>query len=332
MARVIFIVCLIALGGCGNPIDGAKPVFRVAGMAELNTEDDAKKQGIEHFAARDYGLAVKFFRLAVALNPVSIEALNGLAASYDQLARYDVAERYYRRALDLDPHSLQTLNNVGFSYYLQGKLDLAQAYLADAAAIGKDAAAVHANRQLVAAGQASIAPPRKGDVKRPPESAGGPGRTAAARSVIRIERTAPEVQTLVLKSRPDLVSMTTMAVDRGGAPVSRFRAWPVAIEVSNGTGRSRMASRMRQYLATKGVRPAHLSNAETYSKIRTTIYYRHGWSDHAGALAELLPVGVGLRKEVEQGAAIRIELGADLLNFDLELLELTRSVSGNDSI
>ena len=145
MARVLFIVCLIALGGCGNAIDGAKPLFRVAGMAELNSEDDAKKQGIKHFAARDYGLAVKYFRLAVAQNPVSIEALNGLAASYDQLARYDVAERYYRRALDLDPHSLQTLNNVGFSYYLQGKLDLAHAYLADAMAVGKDDAAVYAN-------------------------------------------------------------------------------------------------------------------------------------------------------------------------------------------
>ena len=93
-----------------------------------------------------------------------------------------------------------------------------------------------------------------------------------------------------------------------------------------------MASRMRQYLATKGVRPAHLSNADTFSKIHTTIYYRQGWSDHAGAIAELLPMGVRLRKEVEQDAAIRIELGADLLEFDFELFELTRNVSGNESI
>lgn len=290
---------------------------------------------MERFAAADYGLATKYFRLAVALNPVSIEALNGLAASYDQLARYDVAERYYRKALDLDPHSSQTLNNIGFSYYLQGKFDLAQAYLSEALAVDKDDAVVLANRRLVTSGQASIArsgEPAEGDVKRPPVPAREPGRTVAARPAIWIERTAPKVQTLVLTSRPDLVSMTAMAVDGGGAPVSKFSSWPVAVEVSNGTGRSRMAARMRQYLAAKGVRPARLSNAGTFSKSRTTIYYRHGWSDHAGALAELLPAGVGLRKDVEQGAAIRVELGADLLDFDLQLIELTRSVSGDDSI
>ncbi len=333
MFRLLSVVYLIVLGGCGNTVDGVKPVFRVAGMAELDTEGDAKKQGKEHFAAGHFGLAVKYFRLAVARNPVSIEALNGLAASYDQLARFDVAERYYRKALDLDPHSSQTLNNVGFSYYLQGKFDLAQAYLSAAVAAGKDDPVVLANRRLVAVGQTSIAQsarPTEVDVKRPSVPAREPDGTAVARPAIWIERTDPKVQTLVTKPRPELVSMTTIAVD-GGDSVSMFRTWPVAVEVSNGTGRSRMASRMRQYLATKGVRPAHLSNAETYSKKHTTIHYRQGWSDHAGALAELLPIRVRLRKEVEQGAAIRVELGADLLDFDLELIELTRSVSADDS-
>ena len=145
-------------------------------------------------------------------------------------------------------------------------------------------------------------------------------------------RLGVKVQTLVLTSRPHLVSMTAMSVAGGGAPVSTLSSCPGPLDVSNRTGRSRIAARMRQYLAAKGVRPARLSNAGTFSKSRTTIYYRHGWSDHAGALAELLPAGVGLQKDVEQGAAIRVELGADLLDFDLQLIELTRSVSGDDSI
>ena len=233
MFRLLSVVYLIVLGGCGNAVDGVKPVFRVAGMAELDTESDAMKQGKEHFAAGHFGLAVKYFRLAVARNSVSIEALNGLAASYDQLARFDVAERYYRKALDLDPHSSQTLNNVGFSYYLQGKFDLAEAYLSDAVAVGKDDSVVLANRRLVAVGQASSAPSARttdGDVKRPSVSAHVPDGTAVARPTIRIERTGPAVQTLVTKWRPELISMTAIAVDGGGASFSKFRNWPVEIE------------------------------------------------------------------------------------------------------
>ncbi len=333
--RILCIVFLIVLGGCGSALDGTKPAFRMTGMAELSTEDDAKKQGIEHFAAGAYGLAMKFFRLVVGLNPVSIEALNGLAASYDQMGQYDLAERYYREALDLDPQSPQTLNNIGFSYYLQGKFDLALAYLSDAFAVGRDDSVVLANRRLATVGQASIVgpgEPGEDDVKPPPVAAREPDRTAAARPAIRIERTAPDVQTLVTRPRPVLVSMTATAVDSAAAPVSEFRAWPVAVEVSNGTGRSRMASRMGRYLAARGVRPARLSNARSYSISRTTIFYRDGWSDHAGAIAELLPVQVGLRREVGQRAAIRVELGADLLDFDVQLIESTRSVSADESI
>src|SRR3546814_18766121 len=83
----------------------------IAGDPSLSSYEQAKAD----FAAARYGLAVKRFRRAMADDPASVEAVNGLAAAYDQLGRYDLAERYYQRALALDPTSVQTLNTLGYS-------------------------------------------------------------------------------------------------------------------------------------------------------------------------------------------------------------------------
>src|SRR3546814_11331582 len=80
---------------------------------------------VRSFAAARYGLSVKRFLRAMAGDPASVEAVNGLAAAYDQLGRHDLAERYYQRALAMDPTAVQTLNNLGYSLLLQGKPELA---------------------------------------------------------------------------------------------------------------------------------------------------------------------------------------------------------------
>src|SRR3546814_7579021 len=82
----------------------------------------------------------------MADDPASVEAVNGLAAAYDQLGRYDLAERYYQRALAMDPTSVQTLNNLGYSLLLQGKPELALTFFRDAARIAPDTTVIAANR------------------------------------------------------------------------------------------------------------------------------------------------------------------------------------------
>src|SRR3546814_7707357 len=101
---------------CSSDLSGL-----IAGDPSLSSYEQAKAD----FAAARYGLAVKRFRRAMADDPASVEAVNGLAAAYDQLGRYDLAERYYQRALAMDPTSVQTLNNLGYSLLLQGKPELA---------------------------------------------------------------------------------------------------------------------------------------------------------------------------------------------------------------
>jgi Flp pilus assembly protein TadD len=121
--RSLLIGCsaTLLIAGCAlpNPEDGA------AFSRELRTEGELEKAQ-EHFARGEFGLAEKNFRLAVEGDSQNPEAWLGLAASYDQLARFDLADRSYKRAKQLIGETAILLNNMGYSYMLRGDLDRAR--------------------------------------------------------------------------------------------------------------------------------------------------------------------------------------------------------------
>jgi len=96
---------------------------------------------------------------------------------------------------------------------------------------------------------------------------------------------------------------------------------PGTIETSNGTGRRRMAARLRDYLNAKGLPVAGLSNADHFRHATSTITYRPDYRGLAESVAKHLPIAVTLRMVNEQATAVRIELGGDLLDFDRQLLQ-----------
>ena len=194
------------------------------------------ERGKLHYDAGQYGLAVKHFRSAVDREPGSVEALNGLAASYDWLGRYDLSARYYRRALAANPESPQTLNNIGYSYLLQKRFDLAVAYLRDAQSRDKGDPVVLANRKtaevafqeadLKHAAEAARSEPATVPSDRPAEVAdttptvritvatAPPARPVSAPiEPVKpwIERTAPKIQTLVTQPQFAVVGMAEQA-------------------------------------------------------------------------------------------------------------------------
>lgn len=185
----------LLLGACGTQFDGTRPAFGYSGLAggesSLSTYERAKAD----FAAARYGLAVKRFQMAMAEDPESVEAANGLAAAYDKVGRYDLSERFYRRALAMDPDSVQTLNNLGYSMLLQGRNDLALAFFRDAARIDPDNDVIAANAELAVAARMKT---RQQPDLASAEPAPVPAEVAAVAS--RIERmTASEV---LLRTRP----------------------------------------------------------------------------------------------------------------------------------
>jgi Flp pilus assembly protein TadD len=129
-----------ALGGCSS-FPGTEADVTVTSNTEVSKptppldeiKDDA---GLGHmnFARQNYGLSELHFRRAVEAQPGDAAAWLGLAASYDQLKRWNLADRAYAQALKITGPTPEFLNNRGYSYLLRGDVRRASADLSLAAA------------------------------------------------------------------------------------------------------------------------------------------------------------------------------------------------------
>jgi tetratricopeptide (TPR) repeat protein len=138
----------ILLAGCGGgSMLDISDVRAVAPNAEISDYQAGKL----HFGEGRIGLALKSFREAMRQDPTSVPTLNGLAASYDRIQRFDLAQVYYDKALAIEPGSAQTLNNIGYSMLLRGDRTEALAYFDKAKTIDP-------LNMVVAANMARLAP------------------------------------------------------------------------------------------------------------------------------------------------------------------------------
>lgn len=77
--------------------------------------------GKQHFKEQNYGLSQKYFQKAVELKTDDAGGWAGLAASYDELGRFDLADRAYKQLTKLKGNDPRVLNNRGYSYLLRGE-------------------------------------------------------------------------------------------------------------------------------------------------------------------------------------------------------------------
>jgi len=106
-------------------------------------------QGKAQFRDANYGLAEQHFRKAVELKADNAEAWMGLAASYDELGRFDFADRAYDQLLRVAGRKPQIVNNMGYSQLLRGNKKKARALLLEAKAHMADQTVVDANLALL---------------------------------------------------------------------------------------------------------------------------------------------------------------------------------------
>ena len=129
----------LALAGCRTTAEtegrtSAAPTGTIEDQLAATQDHGAVAR--RHFAAQDYGLAERFFREAVERSPGDADLWIGLAASYDQLGRFELADRAYASAAKLRGEDVRLLNNRGYSYLLRG--DTAQAARMFERALAKD--------------------------------------------------------------------------------------------------------------------------------------------------------------------------------------------------
>ena len=151
----VFTTALIAgallLAGCqANQIDQATTrSVDPSAVADISAAD--LKAGKEQFLEANYGLAEKKFRKAAELRGDNAEAWMGLAASYDQLGRYDFAERAYQQLFKIAGRKPQIVSNYGYSLMLRGNKKEAKKFFLEAAKALPDNARVKANLKLLSA-------------------------------------------------------------------------------------------------------------------------------------------------------------------------------------
>lgn len=150
-------VASILLTGCSQPYGSnglaSEPVGSIARQEHQSNLQAAQKS----FRRGAYGLAEKHFRLAVEEDRRNPEAWLGLAASYDQLKRFDLADRAYDALRALIGDSAAVLNNLGYSHTLRGNFKEAASFLAKAQKLAPEDERVlenidFLNRQRAAAG------------------------------------------------------------------------------------------------------------------------------------------------------------------------------------
>lgn len=118
--------------------------------------DDYLRMGKVHFRNGDYGLAEEKFRKAVEVTPKDAEAWLGLAASYDQLRRFELADAAYEKVLQLASQNATLLNNAGYSQLLRGELKSARRFLLRAFELEPENPYIVNNLQLLGESEKSV--------------------------------------------------------------------------------------------------------------------------------------------------------------------------------
>jgi Flp pilus assembly protein TadD len=147
MIRIAVLTASVILVGCQTSKVDTMETTSIDDQMTLAPVSDLA-QGKEQFLDANYGLAEKHFRKAVEQRPEDAESLMGLAASYDQLGRFDLAERTYQQLFKVAGRKPQIVSNYGYSQLLRGEKSKARTLFQEAAKAMPESKKIQANKKL----------------------------------------------------------------------------------------------------------------------------------------------------------------------------------------
>jgi hypothetical protein len=237
--KIIGTAAMLSVAACGGeqgklqirPINaplasGAKAVpFRIA---------EARGQ----FALGNIGLALEAYRMALRDDPDSVDAMTGIAACYDQMARFDLSRRHYEAALAIAPGDPQLLAAFAASLDLQGHVAEAASVRREInqriAAAAANAAPIPVPAPAPVAAARALAPQRLAAAK--PRAAPRPARPVAApRAAAAAQPIAPPRVAAGAPARP-VQAAPVKSVRKAAVPV--VPAAPRAVAQAPVVGRS----------------------------------------------------------------------------------------------
>lgn len=153
------LVCFALVGCAGTPrledglletdYAGCSDLGKIANDRSQASPEQLKHlaEGKAHFRDRQFGLAEVSFRSAVEAGSfgksrgsrlATLEAMFGLAASYDQLKRFDLSDQIYDHIRTEYGPSITYYNNYGYSLQLRGESQLAEQQFVNATKLGPE--------------------------------------------------------------------------------------------------------------------------------------------------------------------------------------------------
>jgi len=166
MKNIALLATAISISACAGSMPEIRQLPPQA-TAEISSFDNAYRAGKVHLGADRVGLALVMFQRALAVDPLSVAALNAVGAAYDELHRRDLAARYYTKALAIEPDSADTLNNMAISAAMAGEQEEARTLISRALAIDPENDAIRQNAEKASGTRNIILPVDIADEDRP---------------------------------------------------------------------------------------------------------------------------------------------------------------------
>lgn len=274
-------IALLAASGCsGSGQLNIRPIGEAAANPRAPADRVALATG--QLALGNVGLALEGFRRASREDPLSVEALLGIGACYERMARFDLSRHAYEQALALSPDEPALYQALAASLQAQG-------LTAEAKAVRREAA----NRHTAAV--APVVTP-SGSVASLPTMIAEPGpsitlllppprEVAEVPRAVRLERLSSGEVALLTKPSSPWTTRIVAAPTRSAS--IRFDGRP-AIVVLNAARVAGIAARTRDVLATRGFGRSRIGDAAMISR-HSEIRFAPAQRARAMRLAAQLP-------------------------------------------
>ena len=274
-------IALLAASGCsGSGQLNIRPIGEAAANPRAPADRVALATG--QLALGNVGLALEGFRRASREDPLSVEALLGIGACYERMARFDLSRHAYEQALALSPDEPALYQALAASLQAQG-------LTAEAKAVRREAA----NRHTAAV--APVVTPI-GSVASLPTMIAEPGpsitlllppprEVAEVPRAVRLERLSSGEVALLTKPSSPWTTRIVAAPTRSAS--IRFDGRP-AIVVLNAARVAGIAARTRDVLATRGFGRSRIGDAAMIAR-HSEIRFAPAQRARAMRLAAQLP-------------------------------------------
>jgi tetratricopeptide (TPR) repeat protein len=333
-----------------------KLALKVLGDAILADPTHAKAynaMGVTYDILRDFPRAVEAYKRALRLNPNLAYVQNNLGYSYFLQGDFDSAIEAFKSAIMLDDGNERYHNNLGLAYAKKGLYDHAlKEFMA-----GKDEARAHHKMAQVLSQMreydraeihffmSSRLSPKYQQAETGSTAANPitePGKRYASKQVnghllrppnwvevdekgkkkLRFKVNAESFQTSEddnFKTDISTLNDSQEFTDLKDEIEKQFSPTEFTVEISNGNGVNRMATRMGNYLRKKGIKVTRLTNAEHFNFGETTIYYHWDYLQDAFKVAREIPGYQNMEKLKTPGqksVKIKVRIGKDLVPYD----------------